>query len=654
MMTAQHLKYALLALAALLTACGGGSEQAGTPVDSSLDNTQEVQDYYAAHPDLFTFATLADIPTDLVWDDGMDQPEIGSPDAKKGGTYYHTIEDYPPTLRFTGPDSNFSSRSWISGYYRMTYAIPHPNTQAYIPGIAERWAIDTPNKRVFIKINPNARWTDDEPITSDDQLFAFFFYLSEYIQAPFSNNHFSNEYTNITRYDDLTFSITMTTAKPDMAEYALFLSPVPQHFYKELGPDYPERYQWRYEPHAGAYSIDDKNLDMGVRVVLERKKDWWAKDNKYWRYLFNIDRINLTVIRDAAKRWEAFRRGDIDMMRISTAEMWYDNLPDSDPDVAGGYIDKVTFYNGGPRSNWGLWMNSSRHLLDNVDVRLGIQYAMNWDLVIQNYFRGDMERLRTQNDGYPEFTNTEIEPRPFDIVKAQEYFAKAGFSRRGPDGILVNEQGERLAFTLTTHYDRFADVFTILKEEAIKAGLEIRIEILDGAAGFRKVQERQHDIYFVSFSPSLSMYPDYWQYFHSDNAYDDAFLEDGSVNPARKVKTQTNNIQEVADYELDQWIEEYDDSENKERMIELSHMIQQRAWEYASFSPGFVETYYRTAYWRWVHWPEGFNFRFTTEPFEMFAFWMEEGEKESILNARRQGQTFEPHIEIYDQFRGLQ
>lgn len=654
MMTKLKLKLALIATAAILTACGGGSDSS-SDVDLTLDNTQEVNDFYAANPELFTFATPADIPSDLVWEDGMDVPEFGSPDAKKGGTYYESLEDFPPTLRFTGPDTNSSARSWIGGFFRLTYAGAHPDTGDYIPAIAERWAVDEEAKTVYVKINPNARWTDDEPITSDDQMFSLFFYLSDYIQAPFSNNFYGTEYTNITRYDELTFSMTVQTAKPDMAEYVLFLSPVPQHHYKELGADYPERYQWRFEPNAGPYVIDDQNIDMGTRLVLERKQDWWAKDNKYLRYLFNVDRINLTVIRDPAKRYEAFRRGDIDLMRIATADMWYDNLPETDPEVVGGYIHKNTFYNGGPRSNWGLWMNSSRHLMDNVDIRQGIQHAANWDLVISNYFRGDVDRLKTQNDGYPEFSNTEINAREFDVNKALEYFASAGFTERGSDGILVNDQGERLAFTLTTHYDRYADIFTILKEEATKAGLDIRIEILDGAAGFRKSREKQHDMYFMSLAPQQSMYPSYWQLYHSDNAYDDAFLEDGSVNPDRKIETQTNNIESIADFELDQWIEEYDRSSDKQRMIELSHMIQNRIFEYASFSPGFVEPFYRTAYWRWVQWPEGFNFRFTTYPYEMFAFWIDPDMRAETLEARRNGETFEPHVnDIYDQFKGLQ
>jgi len=645
-------KFRILLIAgvvSLVAGCGSDNETAQS--DVVMDISAEAEAFYASRPDLFTFATLDDLPSDLVWEDGMDLPDLGSTEAKKGGTFYQYLEDFPPTLRAIGPDSNFSSRGWISDFYAMSWASPHPDGGGLVPGIAESWAISPERKTVYVKINPAARWTDDEPVTTDDALFSFFFYLSDYIQAPFYNNYYSTEYSNITRYDDHTFSISVPRLKPDMADTVLWNAPVPMHFYNELGDDFPERYQWRYAPHAGAYSLAEADIDMGVRLVLRRKQDWWAKDNKYWRNLYNPDLINLTVIRDAAKRYEAFRRGDLDMFRIATAELWYENLPDDDPDIAGGFIHKSTFYNGGPRSNWGLWINSTRHLLDNQNIRLGIQYAANWQLVIDNYFRGDMDRLSTQTDGYVDFSHPTLSARPFDIEKAAEHFARAGFTQRGPDGILVNEQGERLAFTLTTHYDRFADVFTILKEEAVKAGLEIRIELTDGASGFRKSQEKQHEMYFVSFNARPGMYPDYWQYFHSDNAYDDAFLDDGGVNPERKVKPQTNNLQGVADFELDQLIDEYDDSDDKERLIELSHLISEKHFDYASYSPGFVEPFYRTAYWRWVGWPEGFNHRDTTYPYELFVHWIDEDIKEETRSARRSGQQFEPVNRVYDQFR---
>jgi hypothetical protein len=55
-----------------------------------------------------------------------------------------------------------------------------------------------------------------------------------------------------------------------------------------------------------------------------------------------------------------------------------------------------------------------------------------------------------------------------------------------------------------------------------------------------------------------------------------------------------------------------------------------------------------------VRWPEGFNFRFTSTPQEMFAHWIDTDMKEATQAARSAGTTFEPVIEIYDQYQGLQ
>src|SRR5690606_20314319 len=113
-MKRQYGIFTILLAAMLLTSCGGDGLSSGNFPE--IDNTQEVQDFYAAHPDLFTFATLDDLPDNLVWENGMELAEIGSPEAKKGGTYYESLEDFPPTLRTTGPDSNSSARSWLSGF----------------------------------------------------------------------------------------------------------------------------------------------------------------------------------------------------------------------------------------------------------------------------------------------------------------------------------------------------------------------------------------------------------------------------------------------------------------------------------------------------------------------------------------------------------
>ncbi|MGE0623683.1 MAG: extracellular solute-binding protein [Pseudomonadales bacterium] len=607
----------------------------------------------------FRFRSAADLPADLEWENGMDLPDLGSPEAKKGGTLYGSLADFPRTLRLFGPDANGSFRPWILDDTRMLLGRRHPNDTSidakgnfrYFPGIAEAWAVDRAERTVYVRINPAARFSDGVPVTSDDMLFSLYFWQQPFIQAPWSNNFFTRNFTHITRYDEHTFSLTLPEAKPNMLGRVLELEPLPMHFFADFGEDYVQRYQWEFVPTTGPYVILPDDLKKGRSVTLTRLDDWWAKDLKFWRNRFNTDRIHLTVIRDTAKTFEAFRKGELTTFGLSLPEYYYEKLPVTDPLVADGYVNRAVFYNQVPRPTYGLWMNSGRPLLDDRDVRVGINYATNWDKVIGEYFRGDYTRMRTTADGYGEFSHPTLKARPFDVEKALAHFAEAGFTERDKDGVLVNDNGQKLSFTLSTGYESLKDILTILREEALKAGLEFRIEVLDSTASWKKVQEKQHDIHFSAFNVSPEMFPRYWETYHSVNAYDVPWLPDGSVNPERKLKPQTNNLQSIANPELDALIEAYQASEDVAEMKRLAFAMEELLYEDGSFVPGFVVPFMRVGYWRWVHWPEDFNVKLATTLSEYFLYWVDDAEREETLAARRKGEKFPVVDAVYDQYR---
>lgn len=607
----------------------------------------------------FQFKTPADVPADLLWEDGSDLPDIGSPNAKKGGTLYGALTDFPRTLRLIGPDSNGSFRTWILDDTRMGLANRHPNDTSidangnfrYFPGLAQAWAVDKESATVYVRLNPAARFSDGEPVTSDDMMFTFYFMQSPHIQAPWYNNNYQRNYTNITRYDDHTFSMTLPESKPNILGRTLGLSVLPMHFFHEYGEDFLERYQWRFVPTTGPYVLKDGDLKKGRSVTLTRDDNWWAKDLKFWRNRFNPDRIHLTVIRDSAKAFEAFKKGELSIANLFLPEYFYEKLPADDPLISNGLVHRSVFYNDVPRPTYGLWINSGRPLLNNRDIRVGINYAINYQKVIDQFFRGDYTRMRTTADGYGEFTHPTLQARPFDVEKALEYFAKAGFTERGPDGVLLNNQGQRLSFTINTGYDTLQGTLTILREEALKAGLELRLEILDGTASWKKTQEKQHDIAFAAFNVAPEMYPRYWETYHSVNAYDVPWLADGGPNPERKLKPQTNNLQSIANAELDQLIEAYRASEDVEEMKRLAFAMEELLHEDASFVPGFVIPFIRTAYWRWIQWPEDFNVKLARTANQFKLVWIDQEMEAETRKARRSGQAFEAVDRVFDQYR---
>ncbi len=623
--------------AAVLAGCGGKKEEPAT----ESDNSAEVEAWYRAHPEFFVFKKPDDLPAGLKWENGMDLPEIGSPEAKKGGTLNAFMDDFPRTLRTVGPDSNGSFRAYITDT-AMNYAQQHPNVGGYFPGLAKEWAIDREHHTVYIRLNPAARWSDGVPVTMDDVFFAFYYFQSPYNNAPWYQDFYTVQYKSITRYDDQTFAITIAESKPDFESYALELGPEPRHFYKGFGKDYVSAYQWKFRPTTGAYIIRDEDIRKGSSITLTRNKDWWAKDLEFWRYRFNPDKLRIEVIRDVDKAFETFARGDLDMFGMNLAKYNYEKLPDLSPLVQKGYIHKVIFRNDIPRSGFGIWMNASKPLLDDVNIRKGLQHAMNWDLVLSEFFRGDWAREQTVADGYGDLTNPDIKAPGYSVVEADESFAKAGFTKRGPDGILMNAGGERLSFNLSTGYSTLADVLTILEREARKAGVELKLEVLDATAGFKKVQEKTHELALTGFSISATeKYPRFWESWHGVNAYE----KDGSL------KVQTNNLTSTNIPEMNELIDKYRVSESHEEKVQLARRIEQIIHDSAAYIPGAYRPDYRLAFWRWIRWPADFNVKKSETASDYYLHWIDQELRRGTLDALKSGATFPPVIKTYDQYK---
>ena len=636
-------------LAVGLVSCGGeGGSSSGKgggadmTVDESRDNTDAVKAYYAANPHFFKFAGPQDLPADLVWENGADLPELGSPDAKKGGTWNKGLTDFPRTFRWFGPDANGSFR-WYLTDLSVNFAHRHPSVdEGYFPGVAKEWAFDPENATVYVRLNENARWSDGVPVTSSDAMFNFYLKQTEFNQAPWYQNHFTEQYQSITVYDEHTFSITVAQKKPDYFQYVLELGPEPQHFFKGYQDDFTQYYQWKIRPTTGAYVIDPDSVVKGQGLNLVRQKDWWAKDLKFWRHRYNFDTIALQVVRDPEKAFEMFLTGDLEVGRLNLAKYWYEQLPDDHPLVQRGLIRKVTFYNRVPTGGYGFYLNTTDPLLADLNIRKGIAHASDFQTVIDKFFRGDWAAEPSTRIGYGDASHPGLPRREFDPDKAAEYFAKAGFSTRGPDGILVNDQGQRLSFTVTCGAKTLTDALTILQQQARKAGLDLQLEIVDNTVAWKKAQEKKHQITLTGFGFSIvEVYPRFWETWHGENA----FNEDGSV------KVQTNNYAMLNDPEINKKIITYRESEDHEEKVKLSHELEEMIFESAVYVYGFYLPNYRVGYWRGIEWPEGFNLMRTELEWDFMVHWVDQEKLDETMAARKTDQSFEPVIKVYDQFK---
>lgn len=563
-------------------------------------------EYYHSKPEFFIFKTIDQLPKHLSWENGLNEPEYADLNAPKGGTIRLATLDFPRTLRAVGPDANCGMRDILYDKNTLGLLNIHPNTLKYIPAIASSWAIADDQKTVFFRINPKATYSDGHPIKTLDFFYTFYFMLSPCIQAPWYNNWYQENYESITYYDDLTFALTLKNKTYDPI-LLINMNPTPAHYYGILNNSYPERYQWDFPPTTGPYMIDFKNngLQKGRKVILSRVKNWWAKDERYYRGRYNVDQIIYRTVRDPNIAFELFKKNEIDLIDLTLPEWWY--YKSQIPAINQKNIIKRTFYNQIPRPPSGIYLNEADPLLKNLSIRKGIAHALNIEETIRIYFRNDYQRLRTCSDGFGPFTNPHVPSIPFNPETAKTYFAEAGFSKTNHQGILINDQNEPLTIKLIIPNNNTENIYTFLKNEALKTGLDIQLEVLEPLTAYGKLMQKNYQATISSWLIGFSSLPlGYDQCYHSKNAF----------------KPATNNITNTADPILDQLIDTYNTTYTFHKLQLLAWEIQERIADRFAYIPTWYCPFYRIGYWKHIHFPENSDLKLSENAIENGLFWI--------------------------------
>ncbi len=571
------------------------------------------------------------LPEQITWLTNHEDPVFASPDAKKGGTLRSGLLSFPMTFRTVGPDSNGGFRSAILDNQLSLINI-HPNTMNIIPELATHWAFGKDKKTMYFKLDRQARWSDGKPVTAWDYVYTLTFMRSKHIVAPWYNDYYSREIEKVMVFDDYTIAVKSTKAVPDLY-LTLGISPVPEHFFHPLNERFVQDTNWAVVPNTGAYQISDYKKGRFVR--FKRKENWWAADRRYFKNRFNVDTVQFTVIRDMNLQWEYFKKGRLDTFGLTLPKYWHDKSKTRV--VQDGFVHRICFFNDRERPSYGMWLNQDKDIFKDVRLREAFAHAMNVDKVLSQVLRGDYFRLAQPFYGYGDYTDYTITPRPYDIGRVKELMTAAGWARGG-DGIW-KKGGSRYSVKVTYGHEDHMPRLAVLKEEALKAGIELELEKLDPSAMFKKFLEKKHDVAWMGWTTSLR--PSYWQGWHSDNAH----------------KPQTNNITNTDDPDLDKMIDQYRASLDTQERIILSKKIQNKIHEICAYVPTYMVPYVRAAYWRWMKLPEFHGTRMSDSLFDPFSsatgglFWIDDQERLTTMKDLKQGRAAAPVTIMDTQYR---
>ena len=479
------------------------------------------------------------------WETNTDFDFIGDPRAVKGGTYREGMPNFPGTLRFVGPESNTGLNFMIAAMAYESLLSQHPTTLEFIPALATHWQISPDQSTYRFRINPNARWADGQPVTAEDVVATWNFYMDEGLQAPFYRLTWGKFEEPVA---ESKYIVSVKSLKVNWRNFLYFsgMSLLPAPLLAEVdGATYLEEYNFKMLPGTGPYHVLEAGIDKGNSVTIQRRNGYWAADHRRNVGLNNFDQIREIVVRDDNLQFEMLKRGDLDNFYLSKAQRWVEEL---DFDLIGrGLIQKRKVFNHSPNGIQGLAFNTRRAPFDDVRVRKALSHLFNRAQMVEKLMYNQYELMHSYFPGsiYENPDNPQI---LYDPGIALELLAEAGWKERDSRGRLVKD-GQPFEMEILYRQQSFERYFTIYQEDLRKVGINVNLRLVTPETQFTLMMERQFDLVMAGWGGLL--YPNPENTFHSSLADPD----------------NTNNITGIKNARIDEICDAYD------RMFDLEDRI---------------------------------------------------------------------------------
>ncbi len=545
----------------------------------------------------------AELPAGLCWQQGLGEPEIGDPRARKGGRVrLSNVGPFPANfLAFGSPTPQFFHYSLFT-MVEMPLVSLHPVTQREIPGLAEAWAQQ--GREVCYRLNPRARYSNGRPLRAADVA------LGVLLRARVGAAEWGALRERVESLRVLGEHVLVIRLRegqsPLLAASCLspLLQPAEPGFYAEAEGDFRELYRHRVPPTTGGYTVGQ--VQRGRLIELQRVKNWWAQDMRYYRHRCNADAVEHHFLTDEAQAWEFLLRGRLDVLQTRNIVAWQRYLEGAEA-VEQGQLIPHRFAADYPMPPYGIALNAAA--LPDIHLRQGVMQALDMDKAVQLLFRGEEERLTTFHSGYGALSPAETPTWQFNPAAARACFAKAGYTEAGADGILRRADGRRLSLRFSySPSEKLAALTAVLVQSAAACGLELVPEALPWQLWSKQLRAQEHELTFWA-GMAASPLPQPARFFAPEAVGEDApfGVKDEAMNAALARYEQAADV--------------------AERAAALAE-IDRRVCELALWLPGWKENRVRLAAWSHIRFPDAEGCRFSTpapyDVMEAHLYWVED------------------------------
>jgi microcin C transport system substrate-binding protein len=518
------------------------------------------------------------------WETNTDFDFIGDPRALKGGMLRDFTIDFPATLRTEGPESNTQTAREVAAVVYETLLGLHPTTEEYIPSLATHWQVSADKMTYRFRINPNARFSDGQPVTAEDVVTTYDLLMDETLQDP--SNRFV--FGKLERPVAESKYIVRVKAKELNWRNFLYFSAsmmiLPSHILKTInGEKYIRDYNYNMLPGTGPYLVRESDVVRGNSITPRRRNDYWAEKARANVGLNNFDVLRTVVVRDVNLAFEMFKKGDLDTFTFLTSRQWVQDLEFEN--IQRGLIQKRRVFNSAPRGTAGIAYNTRRPPFDDIRVRKALTLLLNRPQMIEKIMFNQVEPMNSHFAGSP-YENPANPKNAYDPQGALNLLGEAGWKTRDAQGRLV-KNGVPLQVELLYHSQTLEPQLTVYQEDLRRVGIGLNLRLVTFETKVQLMQERRFQM--VEFIYGGLQFPNPETSWHSSLA---------DVE-------NTNNITGFKNARVDEICSLYDKMfsvEERIRAVREVDGIVTNAYHHTLF---WTAPYFRVIYWNRYGMPSG-------------------------------------------------
>lgn len=377
---------------------------------------------------------------------------------------------------------------------------------APVPATVARWEVLDGGKTYVLHLDPRATFSDGTPVRASDVVFTLNSILEhDSVQYAGAFEMLDRENTKVV--DERTARVAFKEARAGQL-LAFNIGVLPEHVFGK--GDFKRNAK---VVGNGPYVLQPRGRDRSI--VLRRRAD-------YWREKPRIESIRFRVIADDAVAWKALQRGDLDVGRVNN-DVWV--RAKSSPRVR----QKLVFHDVYRLAYNCIAWNTDDALLADVRVRRALAMLFDRDTIIKQLYAGQARAVTGPFTPEQWANNPEIHPIEFNPPAAAALLSSAGWSDSDADGVLDRE-GKKFTLTLLiiAGSDISRDLAQVYQQALTKAGVQLELRLIDEAAFYDAVLQRNYQAAFLSWVNEPD--PDPYGLFHSSQLAPDGMNVIGYEN----------------------------------------------------------------------------------------------------------------------------